>query len=278
MSCQYIPSDTMSYDYVNSPIAFMREKPFLLSKVVSQALFSEQVTCVDKQNSWILVMTPDGYSGWIEDACIISLREPYDSSHLVSRLKAHVYEVDDIEYGPICSLPYGVGIEVVKEVCERWMKIKLPSGKHCFIQKGDIATEQMLTKKEQLVSFSQKFLGLPYTWGGRSSCGYDCSGFIQMLYKKIQIDLPRDSHQQINDPRLRKCEPIDLQAGDLIFFGKSENQIKHVGLMLGDRKFIHATSRENQPWIRVSSIDGFEWSGQEDAYYPFATGRKLSHN
>lgn len=278
MSSQITSLNTHFYHYVQTPVASMREKPTLNSKVVSQALLSEPVRCLDEHSSWILVMTSDGYSGWIEKNSLVSLREPYNSTHLISRLKAHIYEVDDIEFGPVCSLPYGVCIHVVQQHNERWMNVKLPSGKDCFIQKGDIALQETLTKKEELVPFSQKFLGLPYTWGGRSSFGYDCSGFIQMLYKKIHIDLPRDSHQQINVSCLCNCNPENLQPGDLIFFGKSENQIKHVGLFLGNRQFIHATSRENQPWIRISSIDDFEWSGQEGAYYPFCIGRKLIEN
>ncbi|MCP5492677.1 MAG: C40 family peptidase [Chlamydiales bacterium] len=94
--------------------------------------------------------------------------------------------------------------------------------------------------------FSQKFLGLLYIWGGRSSFGYDCSGFVQMLYSQIGIKLQRDAKQQILDSRLQSIKIDELKLGDLIFFGKSDQRIMHVGMYIGNEQFIHATARENK--------------------------------
>ncbi|MCH9717001.1 MAG: C40 family peptidase, partial [Gammaproteobacteria bacterium] len=60
--------------------------------------------------------------------------------------------------------------------------------------------------KDEMIFLSQKFLGCPYTWGGRSSFGFDCSGFVQMLYKEMGICLPRDSGPQAEDARLCEIE------------------------------------------------------------------------
>jgi uncharacterized protein YgiM (DUF1202 family) len=261
--------------YVNEPVVNMRESPSHESKVVSQTFFSEEV-CLEKEaNNWLSIRTPDGYSGWIESGSVVNRATPYETSLKVSRLVSHIYGIKDTEYGPIQSLPYGSKLQVLEETDSRWLKIALPDGRECYIQKGDVAIEPVLSNKKELVQFSQKFLDLPYTWGGRSSFGYDCSGFVQMLYNKIGVNLRRDSKQQIVDSRFQTIVIEELETGDLIFFGKSEQKIMHVGLYIGHQQFIHSTVRENKPWLRISNLSDFEWSGHQDAYYPYRAARQL---
>lgn len=259
---------TTSLFYISEPVVTMREGPSLESPVVSQALFSENIQVTDISENWSQIKTPEGYSGWIQSKACVKCQKPYQPSIKVSRLSAHVYKVKAIEQGPLCTLPFGVQLQVINDEDERWLKVILPNCQECFIQKGDVAPQKELKRKEDLAAFSQNFLGLPYTWGGRSSFGYDCSGFIQMLYQQIGIQLPRDARQQISDAHLHPIFIDQLESGDLIFFGKNEQKIMHVGMYLGEGKFIHATSRENQPWIRISQLIDYEWSGNPNAYYP----------
>ena len=125
-----------------------------------------------------MIATPDGYLGWVEAGSFIQ-RTEYSKDVEVSRLRAHVYGKADTEFGPILTLPFGSHLEKIDSDA-RWHRVRLPDERVAFIQIGDVAEEPF-----DLVSFSQKFLGLPYTWGGRSSFGYDCSGFVQMLYARL---------------------------------------------------------------------------------------------
>lgn len=265
----------VSHFYIIDPLVEMREEPSSSSKLVSQALFAEVINNQEISGEWTKITTPDGYGGWIRSKGLTSTNAPYHTTIKTSRLKAHIYNVEDTEYGPILSLPYGSPLKVLDDSNPRWFKVELPNSTICFIQKGDAAEEPPLKKKQELVAFSQKFLGLPYTWGGRSSFGYDCSGFVQMLYGKIDIQLQRDAKQQILDDRFQEVSLEDLEPGDLIFFGKTDGKIGHVGMSIGNDQFIHASPRENMPWIRVSSLHDLEWSGHPDAYYPFRKGRQL---
>jgi gamma-D-glutamyl-L-lysine dipeptidyl-peptidase len=260
---------------INEVVVDMRENPTHDSKVVSQTIFSENVKVEQEIEGWSYIITPDGYSGWIELDSLVSLSEPYDPTLKISRLSAHVYGVKDTEYGPIKTLPYGAKLQVIDSSDLRWFTIALPDGQEGYVQKGDVEVEPELLYKSDLVEFSQKFQGLPYTWGGRSSFGYDCSGFVQMLYHQIGIDLQRDSKQQILDNRFQSLEIEALEPGDLIFFGKTEHRIMHVGMFLGKGEFIHSTSRENKPWIRISNLSDFEWKGDPNAFYPYRTCRQL---
>jgi len=192
-----------------------------------------------------------------------------------SRLVAFLYGIKDTERGPVKRLPYGSRLQVLDATDLRWLKIALPDGCECFVQRGDVAAESQVTKKRDLVQFSQKFLELPYAWGGRSSFGYDCSGFVQMLYAQIGINLQRDSRQQILDRRFQAIALNQLEPGDLIFFGKSEQKIMHVGMYIGEGRFIQSTVRENKPWIRISLLSDLEWSGSAEATYPYRAARQL---
>ena len=112
-----------------------------------------------------------------------------------------------------------------------------------------------------MCSLSLNFLNLPYTWGGRSSFGYDCSGFVQMLYRQMGLYIPRDTKDQISWEKFKSIPIEDLSTGDLIFFGIDKDKIRHVGLYLGDQKFIHSTVAENAPYIHISSLRDADWNG-----------------
>lgn len=251
------------------PVLNMRKGPSHESEVVSQALFAENVTVFQKSEKWSLIKTSDGYSGWVlSDSSMCSFF--YQSSFQVNCLACCVYANKDIKIGPILSLPFGVRIEVVDEKDPDWVQVKLPLGAFSYVRKGTIAPFKALSK-EELVPFSQKFLNIPYIWGGRSSFGFDCSGFVQMLYSQMGIQLERDSSEQCRDPRLRTINKDELNAGDLIFWGQSAAEIRHVALYIGDQKFIHTSIKEQMPWVRISHLSDLTWNGGAYPYREFKT-------
>lgn len=252
---------------IHLPFVEMREKPARESKIVSQALFGEEVQVVKPGAGWFSIATPDGYSGWVPAGSFVNLKKPYQTDLEISRLQAHIYAKAETEFGPLLTLPHGSKLHLIDGSDPRWLQILLPDGREGFIQKGDVETESF-----ELVSFAKKFLGIPYTWGGRSSFGYDCSGFVQMLYAQLGIRLLRDARQQIAQGRPIAMGQLDL--GDLIFWGKSEENIGHVGMYLEEGEFIHATARENKPYLRMSQLTDLEWSGDEKAYYSYRCARR----
>jgi lipoprotein Spr len=87
------------------------------------------------------------------------------------------------------------------------------------------------------------WVGTPYQFGGSTKNGIDCSGFTKMLVEEIyKITLTRDSRSMY-----KQCNPVsksDLKEGDLVFFNISRGQISHVGVYLGNNKFIHSSTQK----------------------------------
>jgi gamma-D-glutamyl-L-lysine dipeptidyl-peptidase len=104
-------------------------------------------------------------------------------------------------------------------------------------------------RAELVETYMHPFLGAPYLWGGRTPWGVDCSGFTQMIFMFMGIYLPRDAAQQAEegDP----VQPLELaEPGDLAFFDNDEGRIIHVGIILGDRRIVHASGR-----VRIDTLD-----------------------
>jgi cell wall-associated NlpC family hydrolase len=96
--------------------------------------------------------------------------------------------------------------------------------------------------------------GVPYSFGGTSPGGFDCSGFTRYVYSSYGINLPRGADEQFNVGR--SVSYSRLQPGDLVFFSTYAEGASHVGIYLGNGQFISATSSRG---IAVASLDSSYW-------------------
>ena len=109
-----------------------------------------------------------------------------------------------------------------------------------IVETGGQLGARITERTSDLVSTAIGFLGIPYLRGGNSAeTGFDCSGFVRAIYKDtIGLILPRSADQQAN--ATQKIDKSELKPGDLVFFNTMKRTFSHVGIYLGDNKFIHS--------------------------------------
>lgn len=104
--------------------------------------------------------------------------------------------------------------------------------------------EKNYISSRALVDFTKKYLGAPYVRGASSGKAFDCSGFTTFVMKNFGIKVERTASQQF-----QKGIPVDkkdLIPGDLVFFAPRGNRVGHVGIYIGDHKFVHASSSKKK--------------------------------
>lgn len=99
-------------------------------------------------------------------------------------------------------------------------------------------------------------LGVPYRNGGSDPSGFDCSGFIQYVFARHGTPLPREVRDQYRAGR--EIDLDDVQPGDLVFFETVSRGASHVGLVIGEGRFVHAPSSRGV--VRVEPYTGSYWS------------------
>ena len=123
------------------------------------------------------------------------------------------------------------------------------------------------SKADSLIAKAKNFIGLPYRFGGTSpTSGFDCSGFMQYVYKQTaNINLPRTSGSmaQVGE-RISRSE---LKPGDMVFFSHGGGRISHVGMYIGEGRFIHSPSTGKS--ISITSLDSGYWANK------FVTARRV---
>ena len=108
------------------------------------------------------------------------------------------------------------------------------------VQQVGQQVSQVSERTTDLISTAVGLLGIPYLRGGNSTeSGFDCSGFVRYIYKEtIGLVLPRSADQQANTTQ--KIDKSELKPGDLVFFNTMKRTFSHVGIYLGEGKFIHS--------------------------------------
>jgi cell wall-associated NlpC family hydrolase len=109
----------------------------------------------------------------------------------------------------------------------------------------------------EVAALAQDYVGSRYVWGGTSPAGFDCTGFVQFVFSQFGISLPRSEAGQLaSGPQVGAD---DLQPGDVLVFANTYRRgLSHVGIYLGDGRFVHAVDESHG--VAVSNLwDGY-WS------------------
>ena len=139
---------------------------------------------------------------------------------------------------------------------EAWL-----ADKGLFSQVAQVG-QSVSVKASELVVNAMGFLGVPYKRGGNTvETGFDCSGFVRSIYEQtLGLVLPRKAEQQA--AATQNIDKKDLVPGDLVFFNTMRRAFSHVGIYVGDGKFIHAPRPGGE--VRVESMGSAYWNRRFD--------------
>jgi cell wall-associated NlpC family hydrolase len=131
-----------------------------------------------------------------------------------------------------------------------------------LLAKIDQVRQSVGVKASELVFTAMGFLGVPYRRGGNSvETGFDCSGFVRAIYSQtVGLILPRNAAQQA--AATERIDRADLQPGDLVFFNTMRRAFSHVGIYVGEGKFIHSPKPGSE--VRVEDMGLSYWSRRFD--------------
>lgn len=246
---------SMVYGVVNVSVASIRSKPGHPEELATQALLGTPLQVIKHQHGWFYVQTPDEYLGWLDDGFQqmdqagyyewvngpkIIVTANYGVTLMTTDKNSDV--VSDVVAGCILRLVGDSG---------KFYRVEYPDKRTAFLSK-DLAQPygSWLAKAkdthETIAATARRFVGVPYLWGGTSPKGMDCSGFTKTVFFLNGVLLPRDASQQV---AVGKSVDVQngfdsLSPGDLLFFGSKgtadrRERVTHVGIYLGDRKYIH---------------------------------------
>jgi len=195
----------------------------------TQLLHGEPFEVYDIADGWAWGQAPlDGYVGYVRADALAAATVPAPT-HRVATLGAQVYARPELKIPPLSTLPFGARIPVAEMVAgyarigpDAWM----PAPCLCPLDRPE----------PDWVAVAERFRGVPYVWGGRSSVGLDCSALVQLARQAAGHACPRDSDMQAAG--LGRTLPDDAPArrGDLIFWKG------HVGLMIDGKTLLHANA------------------------------------
>ena len=256
--------DGKTYGLVNRSVANMRVEPSARSEMATQAVLGTPLRIYKKQEKGnnYYVQTPDGYLGWMERSAFTPITE----SEFKNWQKAEkiIYLADN---GSIYSQPSKKSAVITDITATSLLLQGKPIGDFYYVMFPDKRIGfveinkcenyinwqgNMKASAKSILELAHTFMGRPYLWGGTSTKMLDCSGFVRTVFFLHDIYLPRDASQQVfvGKTVAEGKEEIDkLKPGNLVFFGfKKEDgseRITHVGIYIGDGKFIHEAGTVN---------------------------------
>ena len=268
---QVLPNKELTekpWGIVRNSVADLRATPAHPSELTTQVLLGMPVKILDKSDDWLQVQSPVGYIAWITLGSLQLLSNKEFNNYL-KRPKVIVTSHYGVSRSEACSTSQPLSdivvgnILVLKASLSDHYKVVYPDKRVAYISKEDAMTfEDWLQgieySGESVVATAKQFMGVPYVWGGTSSKGLDCSGFVKLVYFMHGLIIARDASQQIKyGTEVDSKGNFDIvQKGDLLFFGekstdeKPTERIVHVGIYMGNKEFIHASDN-----VHISSLD-----------------------
>ena len=214
--------------------ADLRREPVPDAMLDTQVLHGEIVTVYDQDEdgwSWVQ-LARDSYVGYVPSAALT--RDVATPTHRVNVLRTFSYGGPSIKVPPLATLSMNSRVTIVGQKDQ----FAITHRGHYIFAEHLMPVDQ---HEQDFVGIAEKFLGIPYYWGGKTSMGLDCSGLVQNALETICHFAPRDTDMQEKALGTSLAIPDDLSGltrGDLVFWKG------HVGIMRNATEMIHASGHQ----------------------------------
>ena len=231
----------MEYVACAVPAAPIRKKASHKSEMTNQLLFGETMQVIKNKKQWLKIRsTHDHYQGWIRSNQVEEISEElaYGYTNWITAELLNPVLVSGIKM----NVSIGSSLLGYSEREGQFGNFKYQYFEKSYKRNEIVPDESLVT------NLTNQWLHSPYLWGGRTPMGVDCSGFVQVVFKMMGADLPRDARQQAKQgSKINKLQ--NAFCGDLAFFHDDE-EIVHVGIVLNESEIIHASGK-----VRIDQID-----------------------
>ena len=260
------PPKTASVAIVAVAVQDLFVRPDETSSVDDQVILGDRVELLEDAAGFAKVRTAAGEVAWIPER---ALRRAFPAAAAGAKIAcvisnfAHVYSSPSFTRSrPLLSVPVGarmIFLEGEEKDGFEWVRVALPDGRIGFVARPDVALSSFeetppLRSPSEWLAFGKRFLGTPYTWGGTTPLGFDCSGLMTRIFSEHGVTLKRNSYKQaFQDQQLVPVKFEELQPGDLLFFG-TEDKIDHEAMWIGDGTVLQST-RHNVPGVQITPFD-----------------------
>ena len=255
-------------------------RPDETSSVDDQLILGDRVEILEDAAGFAKVRTAAGEVAWIPERALRRGEAAKQAGAAEAKLVrvtsnfAHIYASPSFtKQKPLLTAPIGATLafsdflEGKEGEAYSWVRVALPDGRIAFVARADVSLPTSPFKENILLPLSlplrspsdwialgKRFLGAPYTWGGTTPLGFDCSGLMTRILSEHGVTLRRNSYEQaFQDPQLVPVAFASLQPGDLLFFGTAD-KIDHEAMWLGDGTVLQAT-RHNVPGVQITLFD-----------------------
>ena len=215
---------------VAAPAAPVRIAPRFDAPLATEALSGELVSVYEFREGWAWgQLHEDGYVGYIPADCLSAMIE--ENTHRVSARLTYLYPAPDMKQPPLTKLSFSCTVAPIGKLDGRFAELS---------RGGFIFADHLVGIRERARDFvrvAERFVGVPYLWGGKTFLGIDCSGLVQISLQSAGVPCLRDSDMQMRNAG----EPLDpanleaIQRGDLLFWSG------HVAIAQSPDWMIHAS-------------------------------------
>jgi N-acetylmuramoyl-L-alanine amidase len=268
-------AETTKTGVVTEDSVNFRSSPDTSAKILDQLNKGTKVSILASEGDWFKVSYNDA-SGWINDQ-FLTVRDEKTAVGAVTENNVNVRSKPNTSSEIMTKLDKGAKVDIYEHSGD-WYRVSIGEERYGWINgdyvklddektsRGvvedavaavDAAVDESLDIRQQIVSYAKKLLGVRYVSGGYSTKGFDCSGFVGYVLDRFGISHERTAADLSQSGTSVKRE--ELLPGDLIFFDTNggHNSINHVGIYIGNNKFIHASSYLNRK-VTISSLgDGY---------------------